>query len=266
MKKTKIVMTLLACVFLSGCMKFRLRLDVSPKGKVDETAAFLMDVELLQLGEGSLDENLESMRESVLEENPDAQVEIVREEDEEGEVTYAGVSVREENSKEYTMTVKNRRVTIEIPVKKVMNDFESAIGEEDIAADELKEAGFEMTLDVNMPRTPETNAGTVEGTTVRVDLLALPAGTDTIIVSSKTGEMNPFVIGAILGGIALGAGVYYAQDKNKKAAALSAAAGAEAMETVLPAAGEALPEEVREAPANMEETAAEEPAEKKPEE
>ena len=224
MKKIRLVMMTLACVFLTGCMKIRLKLDVSPKGDIDEIMEMLLDTELLTLDGGDLDEALESMKQDFMEgsEIPEEDITIVKEEDEEGKVTFAGISTIKRDIDEFERTVVNRTVTVTIPVDKVMSDTGSVIGEDSMSAEdlaEMREYGFEYTLDVNMPDVPTANVGTVTGNTVRIDLLDLPADVETIVISSKTGEKSPFLIGAVIAGILLGLFLFFSSQKKNKAAA-----------------------------------------------
>ena len=71
-----------------------------------------------------------------------------------------------------------------------------------ISLKDLKKYGAELTMDVVMPGKPETNAGTVEGNTVKIDLLDLPEGVDTITVSCSTGMALSTIL--LIGGGALG--------------------------------------------------------------
>ncbi len=185
-------------IFLTGCVKVRMTLDINGDGQVNSVSTLLLDNELLTFNGVPLDDALEDLKASMAEDNPGAEITIIKEEGAEGESSYSGVSLTVENDQDLDVTVENNTVTLRMEANEVRDDMAESAENFGISGDvSLKDLGFEATLIVNMPADATSNVGTVSGKTVTVDLLDIPAGVDEIVISSKTGKLN-------MAGIAVG--------------------------------------------------------------
>lgn len=197
--KNRFLKTVLAasCLFLSGCMKVRIQLDVDSEGKVSSTETVLLRSEMLGMG-GDIDASLEQMRQSSAENHPEAEVTIVKEEGTGEEDSYGGIAVRETDVQKYNVTVEHNTITLRIPRNSLQDEFSSEVGaepSEEYDSADLKELGFEAVMIVNMPAAAKTNVGTVEGKTVTIDLIEMPSDIEEIVITSATGKLNPLLMG-----------------------------------------------------------------------
>ncbi len=198
MKKfLKIACAALAAVCLTGCMKVHVTMDVSKEAEVKGTMEILLNQKLLTgYGQTSLEEALNDMVESAKETYPNAEITTVQEG--EGDEAYAGVRAVGAELDNYTIVKEDNVIILTIKAGSIPSDWSDEAGTE-VDDGVLKQNGGEITYTVNMPAKASSNAGTVDGKTVKIDMLNLPAGVDTITISCKV----PVVNWAVVGGVAV---------------------------------------------------------------
>ncbi len=204
----KILEKILLCaavLTLSGCVRFRTTVNVDKDGNIKQDMTMLFMESMLTMDGSTVEDALADMlKEYEKDYNADS-AEIVREG--EGENAYAGIAIKgiiPEDNGAYKVEKNGNRLTISLPLEGLQEEVLSSqdLNGMNISLKDLKKYGAELTMDVVMPGKPETNAGTVEGNTVKIDLLDLPEGVDTITVSCSTGMALSTIL--LIGGGALG--------------------------------------------------------------
>ena len=212
-KHIKIIVTAMMAVLLSGCMKMRVGIDVSSDGTAKESLTILMQNSMLGT-DTDFDTALEEMKKSYQEQYPDQEVEIIKEGD--GEEDYSGVCISGMDAEGLSITKEKGKITVELPVNNLQSEMSDVFDYDTSQIDmsTLKEYGFEASVIVNMPSTPETNVGTVEGKQVTIDLLSLPGDVQSIVITCSSGlNLKPFLVGGIVIIAGLAAAFFM---KNKK--------------------------------------------------
>ena len=195
MKKRIIsIILLLPVLFLTGCMKVYMTIDVTKEAEITGTMEILVKRDFLLS-----DDAVTSMQESCHEEYPDYEVTTVSKEFEDGE--YSGILVSQMKDLEIFAQKEGTKIVVEIPINKMKSDLDSYAESYDSSLDvsKLKENGFSMTMAVNMPYWPTSNVGEVQGKTVMIDLLSVPEGTQWITITCMREET---FYGLVAGGIA----------------------------------------------------------------
>lgn len=187
MKKwLKMMFVCVLSFMLTGCMKMTITMNVNKKGEVTEDMKILMSKEMLTANGADLDAALESMKKEYVEKYPDAKIETVTEKFDDSE--YAGLNVKGIKDEDLKATVEGRVVTLELPMNELTEDVSDMNDTGmDFSPSQLKSFGCSMKLVVNMPDKAECEYGTVDGKTVTIDLLEVPVGTKSIIITSKLG-------------------------------------------------------------------------------
>lgn len=213
LKKVFIVFAVFA---LCGCVRIRMNLDVSSSGNIKGGMTLLIQDQYLNIGGASGSELIGSLIEQYSKEYPGSTVKEMHET--EGDVSYSGISVSGFRSEEMTAVKEDGQLVLHIPVSQVADALASAAGNMgSIDLDTLKNYGAELTLNVSMPNAVTCNVGTVNGRTVTIDLLNLPAGTEEITVSCRAGMPAAVLIGIGIAVAAAAGGVYYAVRKKNEA-------------------------------------------------
>ena len=174
-KHLKALLALILAFTLSGCAKFRMTYDVDKNGNLTGTIATLYSMRAIEsfnpgMTDVDREELLSALKEEMQESYPDATITYVSEG--EGKDAYAG----------YIVSGITEIEGIEI-------------AKEGYSTNLLVENGFEATVDFNMPGKPESNIGEITGNTVHIDLLDLPAGVDTAIITCSVFPLIPVAVG-----------------------------------------------------------------------
>ncbi len=217
MKKTlKMILIVFASFILCGCVRIRVNLDVAGSGKVKGAMTFLIQDEFLNAGGASVSDQINSLIDQYAKEYPGSTVREAHETD--GDVSYSGISVSGFQSEELAAVKEGSDLVLHIPVRQAADSLAAAAGTmSGIDLSTLKNYGAELTLKVSMPGAAVSNAGTVSGRTVTIDLLDLPAGTEEIVISCKAGMPAAAMLGIGIAVIALSGGAYYAMRKRNAA-------------------------------------------------
>lgn len=217
MKKTMMRILAAVCAFaLCGCVRMHMTMDVDSSGKVKSSMTLLMQEDLLNFNGANVEEQIDSMISEYRKQYPLASVRKAEEKD--GDTVYTGVSVSGITSDEVKAEVADGVVSLRFPVVALTNELASSVmSGMDFSLKDLKEYGAQITLEINMPAEASCNVGTVDGRHVFIDVLELPAGTDEIVVSSKTGLPLSTIL-LIAGGVLIAAGGGYWMLKKKDGA------------------------------------------------
>ena len=221
MKKLfRLLPVICAALFLSGCMHIHLTLNVDSKARVKETMRLLYQEKYMsQMSQFAQDSNLDSMladlQNSFQEQFPDAKITVVKEG--EGDDAYAGVEISGYASKEGTYTCKkeNSTITLEIPVNGFAQSLAQLTDMENSYTDfaDLRQYGVEALITVYMPGQAKTNAGSVRGRQVTIDMLDLPSGVDTVNITCKTVDYTMILM--IIAAAILGGAIGFAKARRK---------------------------------------------------
>ena len=221
MKKLfRLLPVICAALFLSGCMHIHLTLNVDSKARVKETMRLLYQEKYMsQMSQFAQDSNLDSMladlQNSFQEQFPDAKITVVKEG--EGDDAYAGVEISGYASEEGTYTCKkeNNTITLEIPVNGFAQSLAQLTDMENSYTDfaDLRQYGVEALITVYMPGQAKTNAGSVRGRQVTIDMLDLPSGVDTVTITCKTVDYTMILM--IIAAAILGGAIGFAKARRK---------------------------------------------------
>ena len=221
MKKLfRLLPVICAALFLSGCMHIHLTLNVDSKARVKETMRLLYQEKYMsQMSQFAQDSNLDSMladlQNSFQEQFPDAKITVVKEG--EGDDAYAGVEISGYASEEGTYTCKkeNSTITLEIPVNGFAQSLAQLTDMENSYTDfaDLRQYGVEAQITVYMPGQAKTNAGSVRGRQVTIDMLDLPSGVDTVNITCKTVDYTMILM--IIAAAILGGAIGFAKARRK---------------------------------------------------
>ena len=145
----------------------------------------------------------------------DAKITVVKEG--EGDDAYAGVEISGYASEEGTYTCKkeNNTITLEIPVNGFAQSLAQLTDMENSYTDfaDLRQYGVEALITVYMPGQAKTNAGSVRGRQVTIDMLDLPSGVDTVTITCKTVDYTMILM--IIAAAILGGAIGFAKARRK---------------------------------------------------
>ena len=198
-KHLKALLALILAFTLSGCAKFRMTYDVDKNGNLTGTIATLYSMRAIESFNPSMtdvdrEELLSALKEEMQESYPDATITYVSEG--EGKDAYAGYIVSGITEIEGIEIAKEGfKLTLKYPIVKVAETLAQENGLTQYSTNLLVENGFEATVDFNMPGKPESNIGEITGNTVHIDLLDLPAGVDTAIITCSVFPLIPVAVG-----------------------------------------------------------------------
>lgn len=201
---------------LTGCFRARMNIDVSEDGTFTGSETMLMSADMLTMEGDSIDDAIAALIEGEKENRPDAVFEPVKEE--KNGIAYGGYKVNELPEDMFTVKKEGNTITVEIPTNMVEEQLEDedeaeefgVPADDEMFADEgdaddsgmsmaaLKQYGAEATVTVNMPGKPKTNAGTVNGNTVTIDMLN-EFDVPSIIITCSTGPNKGLIIGICAG-------------------------------------------------------------------
>ena len=191
-KRVLRIVLILPILFLTGCMKVHMTIDVTKDAEITGTMEILVKKDLLP------SDAITRLQDSYHKEYPDCEVTTVSKEFEDGE--YSGILVSQMKDLEIFAQKEGTKIVVEIPVNKVLSDLDGYVDSYDFSLDvnQLKENGCSMTMAVNMPYWPTSNVGEVQGKTVMIDLLSVPEGTEWITITCMREEM---FYGLVAGGV-----------------------------------------------------------------
>lgn len=228
MKKICKIVAISTLVFvLTGCMKIRANVVIEDENTASMGMEILYSKEMLDSYNMDIDDlkdqfstkNYEDSETKDLKETIDGKEYLgisITAPDEEVEKILDELSTKDiDGKKEYTLDLTTDALSEQMDP--------SAIGGAEYSLKQMKDAGAEMTMTIQMPgKITDATIGEVKGDTVTIDLLDLTANTDTIatITSSDGGSSNAMYLYAAIGVgiIAIIAVAYVVISKKKKAA------------------------------------------------
>lgn len=205
-KINKSIMALAMMVALTGCMKMNMTVDVNKDGKVATSVQILASKDLLTAAKTDEATYLSQLTSQLKSNNDDVVIEEIR--DTINDVDYVGIKATNAYSSSLSTTVNEGTITLTLPIDQMSQIFkDSGITEESLkqyglTTSQLKTAGVEMNIVVNMPSAATSTVGTVSGKTVTIDLIDDVLNSDTevttaVITAKEPSPMNPAVIGII---------------------------------------------------------------------
>lgn len=213
MRKLMKIMTSLLLVFaLSGCMKYKMNVDVDSDGKASTNVKIMLSEDFIKNYLKTTDKQVISSFSSSLKKSA-KNTKITKIKETHNKMTYVGVQATASSSKTIKTKVKDGKVSVTIPVSDITNALtesglsSSSLNTKAYSVESLESAGVEISLTVNMPGKPTTNVGTVKDHTVKIDLLKEMMKDEdkrvkTIKITSPTNKYTKVIIA-----IAVAAGV-----------------------------------------------------------
>ena len=163
----KIIMVFMALFMLCGCAKYKMVVNVDGDGKVDASLKSLISEEALLSQNMTKDEAISAMKKSLVGNNEEATVKEIKEEI--NHKTYYGLSITNIKTKSIKSTVKDGKISVDIPVDALISSIKSGLP--NMSLKSIKKLGGEVSIVVNMPTSATSTVGKVNGKQVKVDLL-----------------------------------------------------------------------------------------------
>ena len=194
---------------LTGCMEMNMTIDVTNDASVTTSMRILAATQLLSATKVSEEDFLSGLKTQLTDSGDQVQIEEI--EESKSGMKYVGVKATNAATSAVSATVKEGKLTVEIPFDDIKKILESnnlnadTLKKYGYTVDQLKGLGVSMTVVVNMPAKAQTNFGEAKGKTVTIDLLDLIAEDDTvvntIIVTSDTSADSGKVISYVIYGV-----------------------------------------------------------------
>jgi hypothetical protein len=143
--------------------------NVDGDGKVDASLKSLISEEALLSQNMTKDEAISAMKKSLVGNNEEATVKEIKEEI--NHKTYYGLSITNIKTKSIKSTVKDGKISVDIPVDALISSIKSGLP--NMSLKSIKKLGGEVSIVVNMPTSATSTVGKVNGKQVKVDLLDL---------------------------------------------------------------------------------------------
>lgn len=205
----KLVACILTMFLLTGCMEMNMTIDVTNDASVTTSMRILAATQLLSATKVSEEDFLSGLKTQLTDSGDQVQIEEI--EESKSGMKYVGVKATNAATSAVSATVKEGKLTVEIPFDDIKKILESnnlnadTLKKYGYTVDQLKGLGVSMTVVVNMPAKAQTNFGEAKGKTVTIDLLDLIAEDDTvvntIIVTSDTSADSGKVISYVIYGV-----------------------------------------------------------------
>lgn len=209
-----ILMTLGLCLALSGCMKYKMQVNVDSQGKNTTDLKIMFSEDFIKnYLKSTNDQVISSFKTSLAKSSKNAKISAV-EKTYQG-VKYIGVESKASNSAMIKGMVKDGIVKVTIPVDKITNSLTSSgldtstLSNKNYTYQSLEAAGVEVSMSVTMPQKATSNVGSVKDKTVKIDLLKemmKPKNKriNTITITSKAHDYTYlYYIGGVIGVAAL---------------------------------------------------------------
>ena len=189
MKKILKTFLLLSCLFLlCGCLRTRMELNVGKDGSVDAATVILLSEEVLEQGTALTEEDLkeaaQEMTASYQEQGGEGTVTPLVETYD--EVRYFGFRVSGVET-ELKAVKEGNRWKLEIPAASTLSTLFGDTGYSPEELQQIVQSGASAELVVTMPRNASSNVGVVEGKKVTIDLLNIPEGTASFVITCSAG-------------------------------------------------------------------------------
>ena len=213
MKKIKKLLLFSLCAFLlTGCMKFKIELDVDSSGNTKASVSSMVAQSTLNEFNMTFDDFFSNM---VTPESSD----IFKKGEPISEIIdgteWVGIKTKSTKTP-FKAKKSNGKLVISCPLADLGSLFPNDNGETNVDfmsnISEMKMYGVGMELIVNMPNKASSNVGVVDGNKVIIDLMNIPSGVDNIEISCDSGGNNIF----LFVGLALIAALMFFLFSNKK--------------------------------------------------
>ena len=204
--KLAVIGLLMFC--LTGCMKMTMTVDINKDGQLATTVRILASKDLLTAANTDEETYLSELRTQLQGNNEDVVIEELSETIDGSD--YVGLQATNAYSSSLETVVRDNTITLTLPLDEMSKIFKDSgvtpesLEQYGLTTSQLKTAGVEMTIVINMPSNATTTVGTANGKTVTIDLIDDVINSDsditTAVITSKVpSSMNvvPVVIIAV---------------------------------------------------------------------
>lgn len=231
MKKLREILGLfLVTVLLTGCVKMNMTIDVKSEEEIDFGIEYIFNETMLsQYGDGEdissqmkeMEDELKSQMQKEIPGVKDIKTKVINKEIDGAK--WAGIEMSMSVTGQEAKTLcKMEGDKLVLDLSSLANEMGDSgdIDELGMSVESLKTYGMEMNIVVNMPDTPTTTYGTVEGKTVTIDLLQMMADSynGEIVVTANqksSSSMMPIILGGVITVVVIVAVVFGLKKKKK---------------------------------------------------
>ena len=214
---------------LTGCMKLNMNIEVKSDKSMTGNMEILAEESMFESMGSSAEEYVEQMQQELLsnDEMKDAKVSKIDKTIDGSKwvgVNVTGLTGDSKGTVEEKEVDGKKSIVLTLPMSEMENKMDSSQLQQaeslGYSVSKLKALGLEMNLTVKMPAKATSNVGTVDGDTVKIDLLEIMAkgsSEDIVISSAVSGGMDMTLILIVLGVAIIAGGVFFVLKKKKDA-------------------------------------------------
>lgn len=210
MKKFMRMMLIIGlCFSMSGCMKYKLDVTVDAEGKNTTDLKIMFSEDFIKNYLKSTDAQVvSSFKTSLAKSSKNSKITQVKKTY--NGVDYVGVEAKASQSAMIKTSVKDNKVKVTIPVNKITNSLTSSgldtssLSNKNYSYASLEAAGVEVSMKVTMPQKASSNVGSVNGKSVKIDLLKemMKTKSERVNTITITSAAHDYTYLYIIGGVA----------------------------------------------------------------